>query len=246
MKKLLVPLVVLLVFVSSSSLDEPAYLQNFGRFVILVHDVSPGYLPQLKQITVLIDAYGLQNETYLFVIPNHGGEKPLWEHPEFISFIQNLSARGYHIELHGYDHIGNEFDCSAGVAEERLELGLEAFESCNLSRPHYFIAPRYSLSGDALSVILSRNITVIGGDFVYYPNGTSVPVLNREYTWYLPSPLLDYQLESARTSYRNTRGTFFISIHPKAANNGAGLEFLRRFLEFVRKQETGQGLTGAS
>ena len=233
MKKPLILLVVFLVFLSSSSLGQPAYLPQFGRFAILIHDVSPGYLPQLRQITGIIDAYNLQNETYLFVIPNHGGKEPMERYPEFVAFLRNLSAEGYHIELHGYDHIGDEFDCNAEVAEEKLETGLEAFRILNLSGPDYFIAPRYALSEEALYVLLKDNITVIGEDFVYYPNGTVEPILNREYTWYLPSPLLDYQLESAEEVYQNSGGTFFLSIHPKAVNNCAGIEFLRRFLAFA-------------
>lgn len=228
--------VVVLVSVSTSSLGRPAYLQEFGHFAILIHDVSPGYLPQLREITAIIDEYNLQNETYLFVIPNHGGGEPIGNHPEFVAFLRNLSSEGYHIELHGYDHIGREFDCERDEAGRRLEMGLGELGDAGFV-PGYFIPPRYALSGDALDVLLSHNLTVIGEDFIYLPNGTIWPIINREYTWYLPHPLLDYQLESARTSYRDTKGTFFLSIHPKAVNNGAGLEFLRGFLGFLKTHE---------
>ncbi|CAD5243800.1 DUF2334 domain-containing protein [Thermococcus camini] len=229
-------IIIVLVFAASSSISAPAYIPRFGDFAILIHDVGPGYFEQLKEITALIDAYSLQNVTYLFVIPNHGGGMPLEDYPAFVAFLGRLKAEGYHVELHGYTHIGDEFDCNSTAAEEKLELGLRALKLLNVT-PEYFIAPRYSLSEDALAVLLSRNITVIGEDFVYFPNGTVEPVCNREYTWYLPSPFLDYQLVSARASYAHTRGTFFLSIHPGAVNNDAGMEFLREFLGFLKAHE---------
>jgi len=227
--------VLFLVILSSSSISSPAYLPKFGRFAILLHDVSPGYLPQLKEITSVIDEYGLQNETYLFVIPDHGGRMPMWRYGGFMAFLEELKREGYHIELHGYTHIGDEFDCSAGTAERKLELGLRALSYLNVT-PEYFIAPRYTLSRAALEVLLRHNITVIGEDFIYFPNWTVEPIYNREYTWYMPSILLPYELLSAESVYANINGTFFLSIHPRAVNNEAGMEFLRKFLGFVKKE----------
>ncbi|QDA30980.1 DUF2334 domain-containing protein [Thermococcus indicus] len=238
-----VMVIIVLVFAASSSISAPAYIPRFEDFAILIHDVSPGYFEQLREITALIDTYSLQNATYLFVIPNHGGGMPLEDYPAFVAFLGRLKAEGYHVELHGYAHTGDEFDCNASTAEKKLELGLRVLSCLNVT-PEYFIAPRYSLSEDALAVLLSRNITVIGEDFVYFPNGTVEPVYNREYTWYLPSPFLDYQLASARASYAHTGGTFLLSLHPKAVNNDAGMEFLREFLGFLKTCEKRNPLNG--
>jgi predicted deacetylase len=243
MKRLSVFVLLFLVLLSSSSIGSPAYLPAFGRFAILIHDVSPGYLPQLEEITALIDEYGFQNETYLFVIPNHGGEMPMWRYKAFMNFLKGLESEGYHIELHGYTHVGDEFNCNASTANRKLELGLKALSYLNVT-PKYFIAPRYSLSKDALSVILAHNITVIGEDFIYLPNGTVEPIYNREYTWYLPRLLLPYELSSAESVYLNINGTFFLSLHPKAVNSGAGMDFLKAFLEYAAecKNSEGRGL----
>ncbi|WP_456423812.1 DUF2334 domain-containing protein [Thermococcus sp.] len=232
MKRLQVFALLFLVLLSSSSLGSPAYIPAFDRFAIFIHDVSPGYLTQLEAITSLIDEYGLQNETYLFVIPDHGGEMPMWKYRAFMDFLERLKREGYHIELHGYTHIGDEFNCNSTLAQKKLELGLKALSYLNVT-PKYFIAPRYSLSSDALGVLLDRNITVIGRDFIYLPNGTVEPIYNREYTWYIPSSLLPYELASAESVYSNINGTFFFSVHPRAVNNKAGMEFLREFLRFV-------------
>jgi predicted deacetylase len=230
-------LLTALVFLSSSSLGQPAYLPALGRFVILVHDVSPAYQSQLEEITQVINSLGLQDDTYLFIIPNHGGRMEMWKYSEFCGFLRKLRDEGYHVELHGYNHIGEEFDCNSETAMEKLCLGLTAFEKCGFSRPEYFIAPRYALSKDALGVLLKNNLTVIGENFIYLPNGTVKPILNREYTWYIPTFLLPYQLASAEETFKNTKGTLFLSIHPRAVNNLAGMEFLRRFLTFVRENE---------
>jgi predicted deacetylase len=231
--KAAVLLLVLVLCMGSSSLSAPAYVNSFGRFAILVHDVSPAYMEELEVITGIIDAHHLQNRTYLFVIPNHGGKMPLHTYSEFLKLLHNLSEEGYHVELHGYDHVGREFDCKGKTAEVKLELGLLEFERSNLTPPEYFIAPGYAISNDALEVLTSRGITVIGKDFMHFPDGDVKPILNREYTWYVPDFLLKYQLTSAEESYKNTAGTFFLSLHPRAANNEAGLEFLKEFLSFV-------------
>ena len=238
MKRFQVFALLFLVLLSSSSLGSPAYIPAFGRFAIFIHDVSPGYLTQLEAITSLIDEYGLQNKTYLFVIPDHGGEMPMWKYRAFMDFLERLKREGYHIELHGYTHIGDEFNCNSTLARRKLELGLRALALLNVT-PKYFIAPRYSLSSGALRVILNHNITVIGRDFIYFPNGRVEPIYNREYTWYIPSPLLPHELSSAESVYLNINGTFFLSVHPKAVNNDAGMEFLRKFLRFV--SESGLG-----
>ena len=221
-----------IVFLSSSFLGSPAYVPAFGHLAILIHDVSPAYLPQLEEITSLIDEYGLQNETYLFVIPDHGGRMPIWRYGQFMEFLRGLDEEGYHIELHGYTHIGDEFDCNASTAERKLELGMEALSRLNVT-PEYFIAPRYSLSKPALGVLLVNNLTVIGKGTIYFPNGTVERICNREYTWYIPGTLVWPHLLEAEGIYSNSRITFFLSVHPKAVNNGAGMMFLREFLRFV-------------
>ncbi|WP_456367860.1 DUF2334 domain-containing protein [Thermococcus sp.] len=233
MAKKAVLLLIALVFLSSSDLADPTYIPDFGHIVILVHDVSPAYYPELRQLTDLIETYGLQNQTYLFVIPNHGGSGDMSHHPEFVAFLRSLAEKGYHVELHGYDHIGNEFDCDAEEAEIKVDLGLEELESLGFT-PKYFIPPRYSLSKSALKVLLSHNLTVIGRDFIYFPDGIQKPIVNREYTWYTPDPLVEYQLMSAEETYRSVRGTFFLSLHPRAANTRSGLEFFREFFEFLQ------------
>ena len=221
---------------------EPS--KNEGRkaptLVILVHDVSPVYEDELKELFDIISSYGFQNRTYLFVIPNHAGSNDLRERRGFVEYLHRLQAQGYTIGIHGYTHAGPEFNCSRDDAERKLGLAMEIMEAVNLT-PEYFLPPHYALSEDALQVVLSRNMTVIGREEVITPNGWRERITNREYTWYLPRWKLAFELKRAEVEYLKTEGAFFLSLHPRAANDEAGLEFLRRFLEFVRKHKTGRG-----
>ncbi|WP_297477303.1 DUF2334 domain-containing protein [Thermococcus sp.] len=115
-----------------------------------------------------------------------------------------LPWKGTFIELHGYTHVGREFDCNADRAEEKLELGLGEFRKCGLPYPRYFIAPRYALSKDALDVLLGYNITVIGQNFIYFPNGEVEHICNREYTWYLDEGALPFRVPSGTPQRQDT------------------------------------------
>ncbi|MBP1912012.1 DUF2334 domain-containing protein [Thermococcus stetteri] len=207
------------------------------QLVILIHDVSPVYLKDLKEITEIISEYGMENSTYLFVIPNHADNHPIEDYPDFVKFLKESRANGYHIELHGYTHEYREFDCDAETARKKLELGLESLKALNFS-PSYFIPPNYAISEDALKVVLSHNLSVITKDSLYTPQGRPHKIMNREYTWYLSdsSIALKLALEKAKHDYKKCRGTFYLSIHPKAVNHGVGLKFLREFLQFVQRE----------
>jgi predicted deacetylase len=209
--------------------------------VILIHDVSPVYSDELKEIIDVISAYGLQTSTYLLVIPNHANKHDLREYPEFVDYLHSLEGEGYHIGLHGYNHIGTEFDCNGSVSRRKMENALHIMNSVNLT-PEVFLPPEYALSDDAMVTVLRYNLTVITRDSIILPNGTREYIVNREYTWYVSKLELPFKLRDAEKDYLKTRGTFYLSLHPRAINNPAGIEFLREFLQFVKEMDT----TGAS
>lgn len=217
--------------------SPPTSPETHHPLLILIHDVSPVYSSDLREITDVISEYGFQNETYLFLITDHAGKHPITEYPRFLAYLKTLEREGYHIELHAYTHTGREFYCSPGEAEYRLEMALGLMASANLSRPELFIPPRYAISRGALGVLLASNLTVINGTRVYLPNGTEYTISNHEYTWYLPYWKLPVELWRAERDFKNTRGTFYLSVHPKAVNSGAGMLFLRDFLVFVKEEE---------
>ncbi|MEO2117393.1 MAG: DUF2334 domain-containing protein [Methanocaldococcus sp.] len=211
--------------------------------IILVHDVSPIYFDELKDIVKIIDKYHYQNKTYLFLIVNHANEHNLKNYPKFVDYLHKLEEKGYHIEFHAYNHIGDEFNCNKTVAEEKLNKSFKILEECNFNskKIKYFIPPRYKLSEDAEKLFLERNIIIIlENKMITEKDGKidKIDITNREYTWYLPKylskivekiALIDYKL-----SIKQNR-KFFLSIHPKAVNYGGGLEFLDIFLNETSK-----------
>ncbi|AFK21656.1 DUF2334 domain-containing protein [Pyrococcus sp. ST04] len=203
-------------------------------FIILVHDVSPVYISYLQNITKIIQEYGLQSDTYLLIIPNHAGNNEISKYPMFVAMIKRLEREGFKVGIHGYTHIGDEFNCNSSVAEEKIKLATIALKKANISFERIFVPPRYSISKEALNVLLKDNFTVILRDRIYYPNGTCIKVKNREYTWYASNFTLGIRLIIAKFEFRKNKENFILSLHPKAANYGCGLEFLRRFLEFVK------------
>lgn len=221
----------------TSTPNSTGDVQSRAELVILVHDVSPVYREELGEILAVISLYGLQENTYLFIIPDHAGKNDLRKHPDFVEYLRSLREEGYHLDLHGYTHVGKEFNCSSEEAEVKLERALGIMAELNLT-PEYFLPPRYALSEEAKNVLLSHNLTVITKDSIVLPNGTEVSIVNREYTWYLSPLELPFKLREAKEDYLKTEGIFYLSVHPKAVNNWAGMEFLKRFLEFAIKGES--------
>ncbi|WP_423793167.1 DUF2334 domain-containing protein [Methanocaldococcus indicus] len=219
------------------------YIQNNTTnksFVILVHDVSPKYYQDLKDIVKIIDNHNFQDRTYLFVIVNHANEYNLEKYSKFVKYLHELEKEGYHIEYHGYNHIGKEFNCNKETAEEKLKKSLKIFKDCGFNPKNidYFIPPRYALSKEAENVFINDNFTIIVGNKIitkYNNTIIEIPITNKEYTWYLPKNMVDIKLKEAINDYNKTKNLFCLSIHPRAVNYGGGLELLDKFLTYVQK-----------
>ncbi|WP_237698527.1 DUF2334 domain-containing protein [Pyrococcus sp. NA2] len=209
------------------------------RLIILVHDVSPIYIDEIREITAIISKYGFQNSTILLIIPNHAERHQISKDKEFTSLIRKLEAKGYKVGIHGYDHIGNEFQCNGEVAREKLMLAMKEFHEANITFERVFVPPRYRISKNALNVLLKENFTVYLKGKVCYPNGECKRVKMREYTWYVGKLRAKLMLLIAKLEYTHTRGVFILSVHPRAVNYGGGMEFLEEFLNYVKRKSLG-------
>ncbi|MFA4661467.1 DUF2334 domain-containing protein [Pyrococcus kukulkanii] len=213
---------------------SPCQTRYTGGFMVLVHDVSPAYTSNVREIAELLKDLGYQNSTMLFIIPNHAGNHPISKDENFTKLIRGLEKEGFKVGIHGYTHSMDEFNCNSSLAEAKIEEAIEEMHKANITFERVFIPPQYSISQDALKVLLKNNFTVILKDKIYYPNGSCAKIANREYTWYASNWSLGIRLFIAKLNYRLHSDNFMLSIHPKAVNHGCGMEFLRKFLEWLK------------
>jgi predicted deacetylase len=211
--------------------------------IILVHDVTPYYFDDLREITAIIDQYNYSNRTVLFVIPvfdptHYGDRWDLRKHRDFVNYLHELERKGYHIELHGYGHTYHEFNCSYEVAKEKLERAMGIMNSLGFTNITLFLPPAWAINNESLRAILEYNLTVVMPNWLIFPNGTRQRIWNREYTWYISEEQVDSRLSVALHDYRRATEEgipFYLSLHPGVINKGGGLDFLRKFLREFQK-----------
>jgi predicted deacetylase len=140
--------------------------------VVSIHDVSPFYEKELRQIFAQLDAIGLEKKN-LLVVPNWKGEYPLRKHPKFADLIKKQFDTSSDCILHGYAHQGNTPIVLAALCPDFSF----SFEFCNLNyeqadqkigqalaelrrslglKPSGFIAPSWALSRETLWCLKDR------------------------------------------------------------------------------------------
>jgi len=216
---------------------------HYEKPMVLVHDVTPYYFSELREIIDVLDEYNYSNSTILFVIPvfdtaHYGDRWSLMRHPEFVKYLHELQKRGYRIELHGYAHTYHEFNCSYELASEKLDNATSMMSALGFGNMSLFLPPAWAINNESLRAILEHNLTLVMTDYMIFPNGSRVRIVNREYTWYINESQVPDRLRVALHDYirASEEGVpFYLSIHPGVVNYGGGLEFLR---EFLREVET--------
>jgi len=220
---------------------------HYERPIILIHDVTPFYFKELREIIAVIDEYNYSNRTVLFVIPvfdtDHYGDKwDLRRHGDFVEYLHELQRRGYRIELHGYAHTYHEFNCSYELARKKLKKAIEIMGELGFNNITLFLPPAWAINNASLRAILERNLTVVMTDYMILPNGTRVRIWNREYSWYINESQVSSRLAVALHDYKKASEEgipFYLSVHPGPVNYGGGLEFLREFLKTVEELRGG-------
>ncbi|EHP89177.1 DUF2334 domain-containing protein [Methanotorris formicicus] len=239
----LISIALILVILQGNYLNktskEPKITKNlYKKPIILVHDVSPKYFADLKEVVKVIDKHNYSNNTILFVIPElenppSGGKWDLRKNKDFVEYLHQLEKRGYKIELHGYKHTFHEFNCSKDMCLEKLHNAELIMKECGFNNTTLFLPPAWALNNESLKVLLAHNYTIILTNKIIYPNGSSKKIINKEYTWYLKKEYVDMYLIIAEVDYHTASEynvPFYVSIHLGVVNYGGGLEFLDRFL----------------
>ena len=86
--------------------------------VILIHDVSPVYFEDLKEIDEIISKNGYSDRTYLFVIVNHANDNDITENLDFINYLRYFVITSYSI------HYTKLYECILTLAIFRRLLML--------------------------------------------------------------------------------------------------------------------------
>ena len=72
--------------------------------VVSIHDVTPYFFPQLKQIGDRLQEVGIKAMA-LKVIPNYRGEVNILSSEPFLNWLRQLKDKGSEIVLHGFEHL---------------------------------------------------------------------------------------------------------------------------------------------
>jgi predicted deacetylase len=75
------------------------------RLLLSVHDAAPGHEGALREMHGILRDCGIGSRYCLLVVPDFWDSEPLSEHPDFTSWLRELSAEGVEIALHGYSHL---------------------------------------------------------------------------------------------------------------------------------------------
>ncbi len=207
--------------------------------VLFIHDVSPEYLRYLYGITDAVNKHNFQKYTYLFLITYHHGKYNMENYPKYVSFLKKLQKEGYHIEFHAYLHNGAEFDCNYKTAVKKWEISEGIMRRCGFNSINLFFPPHGKVSKGALRAFLERGVSVITRRTLFvleHSETKAFAIDNQEFTWYINSKELKYKLSRAKSNYKmalKENELFCLSVHPKAINDPAGMEFLNEMLGYI-------------
>ncbi len=205
---------------------------------IEVHDVSPTYLSKLEEVVQVLEKHPrAYSKVVLFIIPNHGGDTPLQEYPEFVNKLQILERKGFILGLHGYTHkdptVKPEFKTSRAEAEKLLQTAEKEFAASGLKLPTYFLPPGWRTTREVDDLLMEMFELVYYYYYVDTPYGI-YPSQTHEYVWYNHN----YKaLERAQRDYTNLNGVIRLTIHLGAINTTKGLTFLHQYLRWIEEKE---------
>lgn len=196
---------------------------------IEIHDASPAYgVDELSRVIEVLEKHKV-GRVVIFVIPNHGGIRPLEKYPGFTDYLKELQSRGYEIGAHGYTHTGFEFYCSREEAMERLNLSLDEFHAAGIY-PQVFVPPRFLVKSGSLAVLEENFREVYLIDRII-KDGQTFPYLIHEFTWFRLSE--EKVMPAAKASYLVSRGDVYrLSVHMGRMDDER-LDFLDKFLGFT-------------
>lgn len=140
--------------------------------MVSVHDVTPYFTRQLKDVIALLDDMGIARASML-VVPNYHNRVPLKDDGEFVQWLGKLEKRGFEMVMHGFSHLeekrartmeerlhsswstrgeGEFLSLEYGEASEKIRRGRADLGDCGFD-PGGFIAPAWLLNDNALEAV---------------------------------------------------------------------------------------------
>lgn len=145
--------------------------------MVVLHDVAPETWAEYAPFVAAMDALDVQLN--LLVVPNFHGRNRWYQHPEFVSAMEQRLARGDELILHGfyhaddaphprtaqdwfvrrvYTHEGEFYQLDERRALQRIEAGVEAFDEQGWP-VHGFVAPAWLMSAGTRTALSQTTLS---------------------------------------------------------------------------------------
>ncbi|MFH1637105.1 MAG: DUF2334 domain-containing protein [Candidatus Woesearchaeota archaeon] len=137
---------------------------------IAIHDFTPAYASELKEMLQELDVHGLNKRT-VALIPNFmqlGKSYPLDKDEASFFMLENEKVLGNDFMLHGYDHSKGKFldrefkNISCNEASKKIDFGLQTLKSMRLMlSPLGFSAPFWKLGNEGRKAVKNSGFKYI-------------------------------------------------------------------------------------
>ncbi len=236
------------------SMDKQRYL------VVSIHDVSPAFTSELKEMVDELDSAGVSPRSIL-VVPNYQECHNIGKDDEFLNWIHSLQEQGDEIVHHGYTHLAGESHHSSpryylyerlfakGCGEfqylgyrEAIQKITSGEEILHRGGMHCqgFVAPGWLMSRETARALLAKHYSYATAtrQFKDYETGLNV---ESEVVRFVPKPRFQdylyrqYDLYLVRIRQKKRR-LARIALHPLDMRFGKPFGFALKIIRHLRNE----------
>lgn len=231
-----------------------------GYFTVSIHDASPAFSSELREIVGELDSCGTIPKSIL-AIPNYRGQYDILKDQRFLSWLHSLRERGDEIVHHGYSHLAGEgkhtsfcnylydrfFAKGSGEfqylsyreAENRISLSKEIFHGVGIDCQG-FVAPAWLMSREAERALVAGGYRYTAFVKLFRDYGTGMDVKS-EVVRFISRPQPRDYLYRLYDSYlikikEKRRKLIRVALHPSDVRFGKPFQFALRLIRQLRKE----------
>lgn len=233
-----------------------------GYFIVSIHDASPAFSAELKELVSELDSCGTIPRSVL-VIPNYQEKYNILKDHRFLSWIHFLQERGDEIVHHGYTHLAERgkhssfynylydrfFAKGCGEfryldyreAEDKIRLSKEIFHRAGINCQG-FVAPGWLMSQEAERVLIAEDYRYATFIKIFrdYKRGMDV---ESEVVRFISRPkvqdylyrLYDFYLIKIKEKRENL---VRVALHPSDVHFGKPFKYALRLIGQLKKYRT--------